>query len=994
MQGFSFLSLRFFLCLTALPGLLSFQRQQRQHLHQQQQQSTINIGVIVKGTRTRNMFFTGMNFCSFNRISICRKMSTKSTATKAAIMVGVDPILLAKMWTTRIFELELQSQSQSMSQIRQATERTLPLFLEDESSSSSSSSSLSSSVPFVCRYRSYIINPLTTKQVHFLQSLVSKHSSLKSLRHKLLTLLSSQQQQQSSSSSSSTTLLSWSELIKTSTSRTELEDIYAPFRPPSQNSSVINQIRKDYPQLIDMVDNQLWNSSSNNNYVDNTLFQKYIRSSSMRECFVYLLSTKLANEPMIVMAVVAELRKYCRIQTTMKTTITTINNKDNKLNNRSNHYNGFVGNLFHLKDHQVLAIRRALNQKVLKIKYDIPNEEKLWMERFIENKWRNISCKGRGGGGGVNGVGRVGGGWLFQPQNNQNNDVNLIKLRKDVVKDVWKRLLRKRCTNRIWKKKCDEAQRRAIVVFGENLYRALLAPPLLVPRRTSISTTVPLLALDPGYRAGIKCAIIGKNGSVIKLDTVFFLNEKKVEKVDEGGNVMMARDDCVNDLCELLVKTSTQPKRTIIHEEIVETGVNGDKEKMKKRNTDVIVPVALGNGHGSQNCRMLIQEASNRCGIPINIHLVNEAGASVWSVSEQASEEFPNESPSSISSISIGRRLQNPLHELIKIPPHSLGLGMYQHDLSEKELDETLHRTSVDAVAMVGVDINICGLEILRKVPGLDRKGLAERIITSRPFLKRLDLLDVKGLGPKTYENCIGFCRVSPYSASTVSDSDEGDWEPLDATMVHPESYELARWLLKQLSWKLNNNNNLNNGNNDNNGGKTSHMTVTVGTEKQQHIILKGSVKFSVDRDHVSTVLKNLVDSIANVDPRLKEEPSKSLDDLLSSSSSSPLAASNIDQCVLLPPELAEIPKLASAIPVRGIIGTIRNIADFGAFVDFGGCNDGLLHTSKLRPSLQLSSLLIGQQLGVDILGVTVDGKISLGMSELNLNADDGAVIK
>merc|ERR1712238_138416 len=115
---------------------------------------------------------------------------------------------------------------------------TLPLFLEDESSSSSSSSS---SVPFVCRYRSYIINPLTTKQVHFLQSLVSKHSSLKSLRHKLLTLLSSQQQQQSSSSSSSTTLLSWSELIKTSTSRTELEDIYAPFRPPSQNSSVINQ---------------------------------------------------------------------------------------------------------------------------------------------------------------------------------------------------------------------------------------------------------------------------------------------------------------------------------------------------------------------------------------------------------------------------------------------------------------------------------------------------------------------------------------------------------------------------------------------------------------------------------------------------------------------------------------------------------------------------------------------------------------------------------
>jgi len=126
--------------------------------------------------------------------------------------------------------------------------------------------------------------------------------------------------------------------------------------------------------------------------------------------------------------------------------------------------------------------------------------------------------------------------------------------------------------------------------------------------------------------------------------------------------------------------------------------------------------VALGNGHGSQQARALIQEASNSVQISVNIQLVSEAGASMWSVTEAAAKiEFPDEPPADIATISIGRRLQNPLHELVKVPPRSLGLGMYQHDLSEKELDEKLHLTSVDAVAAVGVDVNTCSLEIYGK---------------------------------------------------------------------------------------------------------------------------------------------------------------------------------------------------------------------------------------------------------------------------------------
>jgi uncharacterized protein len=148
---------------------------------------------------------------------------------------------------------------------------------------------------------------------------------------------------------------------------------------------------------------------------------------------------------------------------------------------------------------------------------------------------------------------------------------------------------------------------------------------------------------------------------------------------------------------------------------------------------------------------MLVQEASANSNIPIEIQLVNEAGASVWSVTEGAKKEFPNETPAAIGAISIGRRLQNPLHELVKVPPRSLGLGMYQHDLSEKELDEKLQLTSVDAVATVGVDANACSIEVLRKVPGLTK--LAEKVVKARPLKERRDLLKVSGLGPKTYDN-------------------------------------------------------------------------------------------------------------------------------------------------------------------------------------------------------------------------------------------------
>jgi len=563
------------------------------------------------------------------------------------------------------------------------------------------------------------------------------------------------------------------------------------------------------------------------------------------------------------MVVTEELQKYCRIKTSTS---------DPKYKN----YDGFSGHLRHLKDHQVLAIRRGAQQKLVKMTYDIDG---LKMEGCMKYSLRQ--------------------GNLVPTQLTRRQD-----LLNEGIHDAWTRLLRRRGTTRLWNEKCKEAQDRACQVFEDNLRRALLAPPRM--------PSTPLLSLDPGFQAGIKCAILNSNGAVIQLQTVKFLGNDR----DRGSKV----------LADLLLATQSKGK---------------SEEKP--------VLVALGNGHGSQESRILIQETSDKSNIPIDIQLVNEAGASVWSVTEAAKDEFPNESAAAIAAISLGRRSQNPLHELVKVPPRSLGLGMYQHDLSESELDERLHSTSVDAVATVGVDINDCSVAILRKVPGL--KSLADKVVRARPFRKRSDLLSVSGLGPKTFENCAAFCRVSGP-------------EPLDATLVHPESYDLAVWLLRTLSWNL-----------KDVPSDILHISKTEMKERWKKEVRRASDKFGVSPDRAFAVLENLVDSMTKVDPRLNDS-----EKLVMSSRSS--TAGSVQKCTLLPTNLVNLQELTSAAPVRGIIGTIRNIADFGAFIDFGGQNDGLLHTSKLGP-ISLSSLLIGQQLGVDILTVD-DGKVSLAAAGLN----------
>ena len=302
-------------------------------------------------------------------------------------------------------------------------------------------------------------------------------------------------------------------------------------------------------------------------------------------------------------------------------------------------------------------------------------------------------------------------------------------------------------------------------------------------------------------------------------------------------------------------------------------------------------------------------------------------------------------------------RYLNPLNELVKIPPKSLGLGMYQHDLSEKILDEKLSLTSIDAVAEVGVDVNSCSAAILGKVPSITTK-LCSNIMKARPLEKREDLLKVSGLGPKTYQNCAAFVRVT------------GGKESLDATMVHPESYDLARWLLKKLKWEL---------------GDSSSIDGDISKEKQkeawQAVAKKASKKFQeVRRQRALTVIGHLYFSITSPDPRLRQQ---------TNAQNAATSIGSAQDSSALPAEVSSMDKLRDCkLPLRSIIATVRNVVDFGAFVDIGLENDGLLHKSKMR-DVSLQSLLVGQEIGVDILGVSNANKISVGLAGLDLPADN-----
>ncbi len=445
---------------------------------------------------------------------------------------------------------------------------------------------------------------------------------------------------------------------------------------------------------------------------------------------------------------------------------------------------------------------------------------------------------------------------------------------KDIIADSYKRLLFPSLENECRSNLTDNANEQAIKMFEVNLRPLLLQSPL----KNNV-----IMGFDPGYRMGCKVAIINDHGDV--LDTTVVYPTPPFNKTEES-----------------LLKL---------------------KALVEKDKVDI---VAVGNGTASKESEIFICELIKQVNRPLNYAMVNEAGASVYSASKLGAEEFPDFDVNLRSAVSIARRLQDPLAELIKIDVKSIGVGQYQHDMPQNRLTEVLTGVVEDCVNSVGVDLNTASPSLLSYVSGLNgtiAKNICEYRKEIKNFTNREQLLNVKKLGPKAYEQCAGFLRIV------------GGDNVLDNTAVHPESYESAEKLLKLFSLS-------------DDDVKDNNLETLSSLVK-----LKGEEKVAKEIGVGVPTLVDMVKELTKPGRDIREDMPKPV----------------------LRAELLSLEDLKEGMVIRG---TVRNVIDFGAFVDIGVHQDGLVHISQIsnkyikHPSEELK---VGQQLNVKVLSVDVQKK-------------------
>jgi len=452
------------------------------------------------------------------------------------------------------------------------------------------------------------------------------------------------------------------------------------------------------------------------------------------------------------------------------------------------------------------------------------------------------------------------------------------------IKDSLKRLIFPSIEREIRASLTETAEDGAILVFSNNLEKLLLQPPLKGKR---------ILGVDPAFRTGCKLCVVNEVGTVLEIG-VIYPHEKKI-----GASV---NSDAVLKSMRVVA------------------------ELIKKYNIEII---AIGNGTASRETEKFIADLIQSAKLNVKYVIVSEAGASVYSASKLAIEEFPDLSVEQRSAASIARRLQDPLSELVKIDPKAIGVGQYQHDVSPKKLESSLNEVVVNAVNSVGVDINIASKALLTYVSGLNKKS-AEALVKYRDknnrYNDRKELLNVPGLGPKAYEQAVGFLRIT-----------DGN-NLLDITAVHPESYSIANEIMKLYSI------------NKDQFGKPELKDLFKNVNIDDLAQKVNSDKYTV---------KDIVDALIAPlrDPR-DEFPQ-------------PILKNNI----------LSIDDLSEGMELQG---TVRNVTDFGAFIDIGLKNDGMVHISKIskvfikHPS---DILKVGDIVTVYIFEIDkIKGKVALTM--------------
>ncbi|AWM19768.1 Tex family protein [Bacillus subtilis] len=459
----------------------------------------------------------------------------------------------------------------------------------------------------------------------------------------------------------------------------------------------------------------------------------------------------------------------------------------------------------------------------------------------------------------------------------KNRSTSVREILQETIEDSYKRLIQPAIEREIRKELSEKADEQAIHIFSENLRKLLLQPPMK-------GKTV--LGVDPAFRTGCKLAVSDETGKVLKIDVIY--PHAPVNKTKEA------------------------------HEKV--------KKILEQYQVEM---VAIGNGTASRETEQFIVNVLKDMPRKIYYVIVNEAGASVYSASELAREEFPDLKVEERSAVSIARRLQDPLAELVKIDPKSVGVGQYQHDVSQKRLNESLRFVVETVVNQVGVNVNTASAALLQYVAGLS-KSVAGNVVKKREeigkFSNRKELKDIPRLGAKTYEQCIGFLRVQ-----------EGT-EPLDRTGIHPESYKETKALLKKL------------------GLSTEHIGTAELKDKINQLPLSETAK---ELGIGEITLKDICEQLTRPERDPRDEVPKPL----------------------LKTDVLQLEDLKEGMELQG---TVRNVVDFGAFVDIGVKQDGLVHISKLSNQFvkhPLDVVSVGDIVTVWVDGVDVQkGRVSLSM--------------
>lgn len=616
----------------------------------------------------------------------------------------------------------------------------------------------------------------------------------------------------------------------------EVEDIYAPYKQKKRTRATIAKERGLEQLALDILNKNISN-------IDEEV-SKYINPekdvNSVEDAI------KGAND--IIAEIVsddAKIRKYIRELALREGVIVTKNSNEEK--SVYDMYYDYSESVKTIAPHRVLAINRGEKEDFLKVKVEINNEKVI---NYIINEYVN-------------------------DKNLKNKEVIV-----SAIEDSYKRLIFPSIEREIRNTLTENAQERAISVFGKNVKSLLLQAP--------VKDKV-VMGFDPAFRTGCKIAVVDKNGKLLDTTTVY----------------------------------PTEPQNK------VEESKKELKALIEKYNIDII---AIGNGTASRESEKFVSDMIKEIDREVQYIIVSEAGASVYSASELANEEHPDINVSLRGAISIARRLQDPLAELVKIDPKSIGVGQYQHDLNQKKLEGVLDGVVEDSVNSVGVDLNTASYSLLEHIAGIS-KTIAKNIVAYREengdFTSRAQIKKVKRLGPQAFTQCAGFMRI------------EGAKNPLDNTGVHPESYDICKNMLDMLGYSL---------------SDVENKNISDIDSKVEAI----GIKELSDKLQVGEVtLKDIIAEIKKPGRDPREEGIKPI----------------------LRTDVLKIEDITEGMILKG---TVRNVVDFGAFVDIGIKNDGLVHKSEMSKGFvkdPMTVVTVGDIVDVKVIGIDMNKKrVALSM--------------